>query len=82
MKASSESCCLANLFDDTILTSNFPDKLKVADVSPIFKKDDPRKSKNYRALGVLLVVCKIFEGLLHKKMSLHVGSIYQSEKKY
>ena len=40
LKASTESCfeVLTKLFNNTILTSNFPDKLKVADVSPIFKK--------------------------------------------
>ena len=74
MKASIESCSevLTKLFNNTILTSNFPDKLKVADVSPIFKKDDPQKSKNYRPVSVLPVVSKVFERLLYKQMSLHV----------
>ena len=74
LKASIESCSevLTKLFNNTILTSTFPDKLKVADVSPIFKKDDPQKSKNYRPASVLAVVSKIFERLLYKQMSLHV----------
>ena len=74
LKASIESCSevLTKLFNNTILTSNFPDKLGVADVSPIIKKDDPQKSKNYRPVTVLPVVSKVFERLLHKQMSLHV----------
>ena len=74
LKASIESCSevLTKLFNNTILTSNFPDKLKVADVSPIFKKVDPQKSKNYRPVSVLPVVSKVFERLLYKQMSLHV----------
>ena len=58
LKASIESCSevLTKLFNNTILTSNFPDKLKVADVSPIFKKDDLQKSRNYRSVSVLSVV--------------------------
>ena len=74
MKASNESCSevLTKLFDNAILNSDFPDKLKVADVSPLFKKDDPQESKNYRSVSVLLVVSKVFERLLHKQMSLHV----------
>ena len=38
LKASIESCseALTKLFNNTILTSDFPDKLKVGDVSPIF----------------------------------------------
>ena len=77
MKASIESCSevLTKLFNNTILTSNFPDKLKVADVSPIFKKDDPQKSKNYRPVSVLPVVSKVFERVLHRQMSLHVKNI-------
>ena len=74
MKASIESCfeVLKKLFNNTTLISNFPDKLKAADVSPIFKKDDPQKSKNYRPVSVLPVVSKVFERLLYKQMSLHV----------
>ena len=58
LKASIESLesyseVLTKLFNNTILTSNFPNKLKVADVSVIFKKDDPQKSKNCRLLSVL-----------------------------
>ena len=38
LKANTESCSevLTKLFNNTILTSDFPDTLKVADVSPIF----------------------------------------------
>ena len=79
LQASIESCseALTKLFNNTILTSDFPDKLKVADVTPIFKKDDPQKSKNYRPVSVLPAVSKVFERLLHKQMSLHVEE-YQS----
>ena len=74
MKASIESCseALAKLFNDTILTSDFPDKLKVADVSPIFKRDDPQKSDSDRPISVLPVVSKVFERFLHKQMSFYV----------
>ena len=74
LKASTESYSevLTKLFDNTILNSDFPDKLKVADVRPLFKKDDPQKSKNYGPVSVLPVVSKVFERLLHKQMSLHV----------
>ena len=40
-RASKESFSetLAELFNNTLLTSSFPTELKVADVSPVFKKD-------------------------------------------
>ena len=74
MKASKESCSetLAQLFNNTLSTSSFRTVLNVADLSPVFKKDDPLKAKNYRAVSVLPVVTKILERLLHKPMSLHV----------
>ena len=31
----------------------FPDELKRADITPVFKKDDPMKVKNYRPVKVL-----------------------------
>ena len=54
------------------MISSFPTELKVTDVSPVFKKDDPLKTKNYRLVSVLPFVSKIFERLLHKQMSLHI----------
>ena len=74
MRASKESCSetLAELFNNTLLTSSFPTELRVADLNPVFKNDEPLKTKNYRHLSVLRVVSKIFERLLHKQMRLHV----------
>ena len=74
LRAIKEICSetLAKLFNNTLLTSIFPTELKVADVSPVFKKDDTIKMKIYRPVSVLPVVSKIFERLLHKQMSLHV----------
>ena len=54
------------------MTSTFPTELEISDVSSVFKKDDPLKTKNYRPVSMLPVVSKIFERHLHKKMSLHV----------
>ena len=74
LRASKESCSetAAELFSSTLLTSSFPTELKVEDVSPVFKKDDPLKMKNYRPNSVLPNVSKIFERLLYKQRSLHV----------
>ena len=65
LRANKESCSetLAELFNNALLTSSFPTELKVADVSPVFKKDDLLKTKNYRPVSVLPVVSKIFERL-------------------
>ena len=38
----------------------FPEDLKKADVTPVFKKDNSLLAKNYRLLSVLPTVSKIF----------------------
>ena len=56
------------------MTENFPNELKLADVTPVFLKKNPLKSKNYRPVSVLPVVSKIFERIMHKQMSLYVDN--------
>ena len=88
LKQSSEACkeSLTNLFNKTIRESNFPKELKLADVTPIYKKDDPNTSKNYRPVSVLPVTSKIFERLLPKQLSLfeniYSGVKFNDEKGY
>ena len=74
LRASKENCSetLAELSNNTLLTSSVPTELKVEEESPVFKKDDPLKTKSYRPVCLLPVVSKIFERLLHKQISLHV----------
>ena len=52
----------------------FPDELKPADVTSIYKKDDPNKSKNYRPVSVLSVVSKVFEKIMHDQISQYIKS--------
>lgn len=46
----------------------FPHKLKLAKVTPIFKKDDPNNSKNYRPISILPAMSKILEILLKNRL--------------
>ena len=54
--------------------NEFPDQLKLADVTPIYKKDDPNKSKNYRPVSVLPVVSKVFEKVMDDQISQYINS--------
>ena len=45
----------------SIKSSGFPDKLKKADVLPIFKNDNGTNKKNYRPISVLSEISKVFE---------------------
>ena len=51
-------CFMINL---SIMTSTFPDDLKIAKVTPLHKKKDKTDVGNYRPISVLGVVSKIFE---------------------
>ena len=44
---------LHNLFNECLITGNFPDNLKLADITPVFKKKDPLNKENYRPVSVL-----------------------------
>ena len=44
-----------------ISTKPFPDELKVADVIPVFKKENPNHKANYRPISLLPIISKIFE---------------------
>ena len=48
--------------------------MKKADVTPIFKKDDPTEAKNYRPMSVLLIVSKAFERILHKQVGEYINN--------
>ena len=46
----------------------FPDDLKLADVSPIFKKEDSFKKENYRPVSILPHMSKVFERILYTQI--------------
>ena len=56
--------CITLIVNQSIMTGIYPDKLKVAKVVPIFKKEHKLQLKNYRPISVLPVISKIFENVL------------------
>ena len=65
---------LANIWNEEILLNkNFPENLKLADVTPIFKKKDKTFVENYRPVSVLPTVSKIFERIMQKQISDYIG---------
>ena len=43
----------------------FPEDLKLAEVSPVFKKDDDLDKENYRLVNVVFHVPKVFERIVY-----------------
>ena len=52
---------LTNIINKCIEDCCFPDKLKLAEIAPIYKKDNPLNKENYRPVSLLTHVSKIFE---------------------
>ena len=50
-------------------TGIFPDKLKIAKVTPIFKKGDPTLFKNYRPISLLPTISKVLEKIIFTQLS-------------
>jgi hypothetical protein len=55
---------LAYIFNTSLCSGIFPDNLKVARVSPIYKEGDKKERGNYRPISVLSTVAKLFEKLV------------------
>ena len=53
--------------EEIIRDKKFPAKLKLADISPIFKKLESIFVKNYRPISILPVVSKVFERIMQKQ---------------
>ena len=58
--------------NECISKNIFPDVLKKAYVTPIYKKGDPLEAENYRPISVTPTLAKIFERLLLQQMLEHV----------
>ena len=52
----------------------FPDELKPADVTPIYKKDNHNKSKSYTSVSVFTGVSEVLEKIMHDQISQNINS--------
>ena len=56
----------------------FPDELKLAEVLPIFKKDDKLNKANYRPISILSSISKIFERVLFNRINGYFEPIFSN----
>ena len=59
---------LLHILNQSLLQGVFPTELKVANVIPLFKADDPMKFNNYRPVSLLSILSKIFEKVMYSRM--------------
>ena len=63
---------LTKMYNDSNLNMNFPDPLKLADITPTHKKDDTTNKKNYRPVSILPSVSKIYERNMFDQISGYI----------
>ena len=59
---------LSNICNHSFSTGIYPEKLKIAKIIPIYKKDSKISVKNYRPISLLSNINKIFEKVMHKML--------------
>ena len=55
--------------DDPLLKGLFPDSLKLANITPVHKKNKPTHKENYIQVSTLLLMSKIFERLTYDQLN-------------
>ena len=59
---------LTLIINQSLVTGIFPDKLKIAKVLPLFKKDDHTLMDNYRPISLLTSISKLFEKVVFSQL--------------
>ena len=60
--------------NEIINNKKFPAKLKLADITPLFKKLENVCKENYRPVSLLPLVSKIFERIMQEQMIAFIGN--------
>jgi hypothetical protein len=67
---------ITNLVNSMIKNNTFPDTMKIARVSPVYKKENPLDRKNYRPVSILPAVSKVFERTISRQLDDYFSSIF------
>ena len=60
---------LRDCINDCLLKGSFPDSLKLGNITPVHKKDEPTDKENYRPVSVLPLLSKIFGRLIYDQLN-------------
>ena len=65
------SYCITLIINQSLTSGIFPNRLKIAKVTPIYKKGCKKSISNYRPISVLPVISKVFETVMHEQLTEH-----------
>ena len=60
---------LYNNFNSCLKSGMFPDELKLAEVVPVYKKNDKKDKSNYRPISILSNISKIYEKCIQTQLN-------------
>ncbi|CAB4042628.1 Hypothetical predicted protein [Paramuricea clavata] len=66
---------LSKLLNMSLSLGVVPSKWKLANITPVFKADDPTLSSNYRPISLLCVLSKVLERCIHNHSYLHLAPL-------
>ena len=66
---------VSSIFNNCVDSQIFPENAKLAEVIPLFKKDDSLVMKNYRPVSILPSLSKILERIIHNQLLTFMDSI-------
>ena len=78
MKENNDLCSyiLHHSFNNSVSSSVFPNDLKKADITPIYKKDEKFLMTNYRPVSILPNVSKLFERSMFNQISTYFEKLF------
>ena len=64
----------------TLTSGKFPNKLKLANLTPVYKKGSRNEKGNYRPISILPVMSKVFERVIHSQLSEFFTDIFSDQQ--
>ena len=61
------------LINGSFQAGNFPNELKLAEVTPVYKKKDPLNKENCCPVSLLSYTSKLFEKIVYEQMNSYMG---------
>ena len=62
-------------FNKSLRLRKFPSSMKLANITPVFKKDDRTDKSNYRPISILPNLSKIFEKCIYNQLSVFFDKV-------
>ena len=63
---------LTALFNCSITSGVFPEKMKLAHISPLYKGGDSTQAKNYRPVALLSIISKLLERIVYEQLNSYL----------